>query len=388
MTTRSRPFRTALSLAVAAAFPFLLTACGDDGSRASDGAPEMGSTTGVGGVEGDGPRRGTVVTRVEGLALEAVSVPSEALLIGISPVSAEVAWMAGTGGQWLRTGDGGASWEGGVVSGAEELQFRDVHGFDADSAVLLAAGEGAASRLYRTGDGGTSWAEAFVMDHPDGFLDCMDFWPDGRGLAYGDAVEGELYLLRTGDGGRTWTRIDPATLPTALEGEGGFAASGTCLRTGPDGQAWVATGNGAEPRLLSTADYGESWRAVSLPLAAGTGNGATSVGFSEAGLGFVVGGSIGGEGAGARVALSADGGRSWSVGGELAIDSPAYGAAWIPASYALMAVGPGGVDWSTDGGMSWTPLDTLNHWSVAFADQETGWATGPGGRVTRIRVER
>lgn len=387
-----RPFRLHLGPTAGVAWmtlALLLAACGGDappGSADDDGA--AAAAAGEGAVGEEGRRRGTVVTRVDAVELAPVSVPTDQLLIGISPASPEVTWLSGTGGRWLRTDDAGVTWVGGEVPGAGELQFRDVHGFDADGAVLLAAGEGDASRLFRTGDGGATWVETFVMDEPAGFLDCMDFWPDGRGLAYGDAVDGELYLLRTDDGGRSWSRVDPATLPAALEGEGGFAASGTCLETGPDGQARIATGNGTAPRLLSTDDYGVTWTVTELPLVGGSGSGATSVGFSRAGLGFAVGGSIAGEADGDRVALSADGGRSWSPGGAPAMDSPLYGAAWIPGSYALVAVGPGGVDWSDDGGMTWTPLDTTNHWSVAFADGETGWAVGPEGRVSRIRVIR
>lgn len=273
-----------------------------------------------------------------------------------------------------------------TVPGEETRQFRDVHAFDADTAVLMSAGEGDASGIFRTTDGGGTWERVFTMDHPAGFLDCLDFWEDGTGIAFGDAVEDGLYLLRSEDGGRTWGRLDPAGLPPALEGEGAFAASGSCLRTGPGGAAWIVTGNGERPRILSTMDGGRSWSATDVPLAAGEARGGTSVGLREDGLGFAVGGDISGEGGGPRVALTADGGRSWFAVGELPFSGAAYGAAWVPgrAPATLFTVGPGGMGWSRDGGMTWSRADTLPYWAVEFSSPAAGWAVGPSGRLTRI----
>lgn len=328
-------------------------------------------------------------------SLERLDPGVQVLLQAVSAVSDSVVWMSGHRGTWVRTGDGGATWTAGGVAGHEALEFRDVHAFHRDTAVLMSAGPGDRSRIFRTEDGGATWRETFVMDHPQGFLDCMDFWQDGTGLAYGDAVDGEIYLLRTPDGGRSWSRVDPASLPRALEGEGGFAASGTCLRTGAGGRAWVATGNGTRPRLLSTADGGATWNVTDLPLAAGEARGATTVGFRPDGMGFALGGDLAGgapaaadEGPPRRVALSADGGLSWSAVGDLAMEGAAYGAAWVPGREpaTVVAVGPGGMDGSTDGGMRWISLDSLSWWAVAFSSPRLGWAAGPDGRVARIRL--
>ena len=43
---------------------------------------------------------------------------------------------------------------------------------------------------------------AFVMDHPDGFLDSIAFWDKLNGLAYGDSFDGKPYILKTEDGGK------------------------------------------------------------------------------------------------------------------------------------------------------------------------------------------
>lgn len=313
---------------------------------------------------------------------------TDALLQAVSPAGRGVVWVSGHGGTWGRSVDGGATWATGVVAGADTLQFRDVHGFDADRAVLLAAGTGPLSRLYRTDDGGATWTETFVVDEPAGFLDCMAFVDERRGWAYGDAVEGALYLLATTDGGSTWNRVPSATLPAALDSEGGFAASGACVAPAGTGDVVVATGNGPRPRLLRSAGDGARWGVVDLPLVAGPAAGATAVGLGDDGFGWVVGGAIGDPIDGPRVAVSRDGGESWAPGGEPSIEGPLYGGARLSgvATPALVGVGPGGITWSANAGETWATIRGESHWAVAFGEVGEGWAVGPRGRITALRV--
>ena len=44
-------------------------------------------------------------------------------------------------------------------------------------------------------------------------------------------LQGKLFILRTFDAGVTWIELSEAERPQVLEGQGGFAASGTCLVT-------------------------------------------------------------------------------------------------------------------------------------------------------------
>ncbi len=116
------------------------------------------------------------------------------------------------------------------------------------------------------------------MDYPGGFLDCMAFWDENVGIAYGDAVEEELFILRTEDGGESWTRIGTSSLPKAQVGEGGFAASGTCAATEGHSRGWVATGNGEDARVLYTEDRGQTWQATVTPVVGGPSAGLTTIG--------------------------------------------------------------------------------------------------------------
>jgi len=180
----------------------------------------------------------------------------DVLLQAVSPVNESVVWVSGHGGTWLRTLDGGASWSGGTVPDTDTIQFRDVHAISADVAWLLAAGPADMSRIYRTDDGGENWQLQWVNEEPDGFYDCLSFFDSQRGLVYGDAVDGELRILRTTDGGDHWSLVSAGRLPAAQEGEGGFAASGTCLAVGAQNVAWIGTGNSDPARVLRSNDRG------------------------------------------------------------------------------------------------------------------------------------
>lgn len=323
----------------------------------------------------------------ETFAVSAQASGTTELLQAISAVNERVVWVSGHGGTWGRTTDGGERWSTSTVDGAADMEFRDVEAFDASTAVLLAAGPGDRSRLYRTDDGGETWNQTWVMTEPEGFLDCMAFVDPMRGIAYGDAVQGALFLLETDDGGRSWSRIPPARLPAALESEGGFAASGDCVAASGGATVLVATGNGPAPRLLRSDDAGRSWSVSPLPLAAGPAAGATAVGIEADSFGWTVGGAIGDPLPGARVAMSLDGGSTWTPAPDPPLDGALYGAdvSRTESRRTLVVVGPGGVAATSDEGATWQELHAESHWAVAFAPDGSGWAVGPGGRVTRIR---
>jgi len=52
-----------------------------------------------------------------------------------------------------------------------------------------------------------------------------------------------------------------------------------------------------------------------------------------------------------------------------------------------VAVGPGGVSYSSDDGGSWMSIAVESYWSLAFTDGGVGFLVGPEGRLTRIDFE-
>jgi photosystem II stability/assembly factor-like uncharacterized protein len=315
---------------------------------------------------------------------------SSALLQAVSAASASVVWVSGQSATYARTTDGGAHWQAAVVPGDTALQFRDVHAVDALTAYLLAAGPGERSRIYKTTDGGASWALQFTNRDSAAFFDCFAFWDARRGIAFSDGAGGRFPILVTTDG-ETWTPVPAESLPTPLPGEGGFAASGTCVVTGEGGRAWIGTGNAAASRILRTTDYGRSWSVAAAPIAGAEGAGITTLAFRDSRHGVAMGGSIASPDEPSRaIAVTRDGGATWTSAGRPTITGAVYGGAYVPGmpTPTLVAVSPKGASWSADEGGTWSPLDSASYWSVGFASRRAGWMVGPGGRITMIVFDR
>lgn len=312
-------------------------------------------------------------------------VNTKASLRGLCAVSAKVVWASGTRGTFLRTTDGGATWQVGTVPGAENLDFRDVEAFDADNAFLLSIGNGESSRIYQTADGGRTWTLRFQNTNKDAFFDALAFWDRQHGLAVSDAVNGRFLLIATDDGGKTWQAARGDKLPPALPGEGAFAASGTCLITQGKQNAWLVTGV-KTARVFRSTDRGRSWEVVTTPLRSeNESSGIFSIAFRDAQNGVIVGGDYRQpKVAEQNAALTHDGGRTWTLTKRMPAGFRS-GVGWVRArrGWALVAVGTAGSDVSLDEGATWQPLDQSNYNSVSFA-QGVGWAVGPEGRVAKF----
>jgi len=316
----------------------------------------------------------------------------DALFIGISAVDEHIVWLSGVDGLYARTTDGGATWQTGVVPGADSLQFRDVHGVDDRTAYLLSIGSGDDSRIYKTDDAGQNWTLQFVNAEPAGFLDCMDFWDADSGIAFSDAVDGQFYLITTSNGGQRWSRIPPGNLPPALPGEGSFAASGTCVQTIGSQTVVVGTGAGGKARFLRSDDRGATWRIVETPVDHSSPTaGLASVAFSDGRHGVVAGGDMASPDARQNnIAVTSDGGETWNLATAPPFSGAIYGIAFAPGTSTptLVAAGPRGLAVTLDMAHTWTLLDSLNYWTVGFAPNGDGWAAGMGGRVVRLQFPR
>jgi photosystem II stability/assembly factor-like uncharacterized protein len=311
-----------------------------------------------------------------------------ALLQAVSAPSARVAWVSGHRAAVLRTTDGGTTWQAVDVPGAagDSLEFRDVYAVDADVAYLLAAGPGSRSRIYKTTDG-RHWNLQFTNADSGAFYDCFDFWSATRGIVLSDAVGGRFLVRHTVDGGAHWSLPPADSLPAARPGEGGFAASGTCVIALAGRFAWIGTGAADTARVLRTDDRGRSWQSATTPITAGTFAGIAALAFRDTLHGMALGGKLGSPTEFSdNVAVTEDGGGHWRLSGRPGFSGAVYGAAVVPGRPGtVVAVGPRGLAYTSDDGTSWITLDTLAYWSVGFGSRNLGWAVGPSGRITRIR---
>lgn len=340
-------------------------------------------------------RRSTIFTVIAILAPTAAQaqwVPQRtgttAEFRGISAAGERVVWAGGKGGVYARTTDGGATWRADTVPGATTLFFVDAHAVSADTAYLLGTDfrEGVADgRIYKTVDGGRDWTLQLRDTTGGVFLDGMAFWDAEHGIAFGDPVGGAFVVFTTGDGGATWTRVPAAALPAPLEGEASFAASGTAITTRGTGDVWFGTGGGAHARVYHSSDRGRTWTAAATPLPGGKTAGIFGVAFRDSLHGLAVGGDYSQpRGMGRNVLRTDDGGTTWTLAGQALPAGVRYGAVFVPGRRELVvAAGPSGSGYSTDGGAHWMAIDTVGYNTVVFASPEAGWAAGTDGRIAR-----
>ena len=307
------------------------------------------------------------------------AIQSQADFRGLSVVSSKVAWVSGTKGTYARTIDAGKNWAVATVPGAEKLDFRDVEAFGDETAYLLSAGPGDASRIYKSTDGGKFWTKQFQSADPASFFDALAFWDKKNGIALGDPVDGRFQLIATDDGGANWKALPAKNLPAALPNEGAFAASGNCLVTLGKDDVWFATGGAKVARVFHSSDRGRSWEVSDTPIVAEVASaGIFSIAFRDKKNGIIVGGDYRKPNdAGATAAITADGGKTWKL-----LDKRLpYRSAVAWAKDRWIAVGTSGSHVSTDNGDTWKLLDRENYNSVAFAPTGEGWAVGPKGRI-------
>jgi photosystem II stability/assembly factor-like uncharacterized protein len=319
-----------------------------------------------------------------------VPVPTTASFRGLSVVDENTVWASGTEGTVIRTTDGGKTWSALAVPQAEKLDFRGIHAFDAFTAVIMSSGpaEQGQAHVYRTTDAGKHWTLVLEEKTPGAFFDAIAFWDAQHGILVGDPVDGHFMLYTTKDGGLTWQRVPPGKLPPALEKEGAFAASNSCLAVQGDSNVWFATGGASVARVFRSTDRGQSWAAVETPQhPANASTGIFSLAFRDAQHGIAVGGDYAHPTASPAPNLltTEDSGITWQPASPS--DPPAlYFSGVAFQSMTVWAVGSNGMNAMAEEG-KWHNRGDDNLNAVAFSSPEVGWAVGPKGAVARWTSE-
>ncbi len=307
-------------------------------------------------------------------------------LRGLSVVTPKVMWASGAGGTVVHTVDGGNTWTVDIVAGAERLDLRAIAARSGKVAHAMSIGD--SSRIFRTTDGGRTWSQRFIALQPGSFYDAIQFWDDRHGIAMSDPVNGRFLIAVTDDGGESWRELSGKGMPAALPGEGGFAASGTSLIVRGARDAWLVSGGASVARVYHSHDRGRTWTVSEAPLRAGVASaGVFSIAMWDGRRGAIAGGDYAKPAlAGRNVALTGDGGRTWTLAdsaqGPLGYRS---GIGYVPGrgGRELVAVGLTGTDVSRDGGVTWMAVDSMAYNSVQFDRKGGGWAVGPKGRIAR-----
>tara|TARA_B100000809_G_scaffold225294_1_gene236160 strand:- start:940 stop:1953 length:1014 start_codon:yes stop_codon:yes gene_type:complete len=304
---------------------------------------------------------------------------------GLSVVNQKVVWVSGTGGTVLRTIDGGKNWENISVPNMEKIDFRDVEGFNKNTAIVM--GIASPARFYKTTDGGQNWKLVYFDDREGVFFDGMSFWNKNDGIAFSDPVDGQHLLIRTTDGSDTWHEIPKEGFPHKLNPEFGFAASGTGIPVQGRKTVWLGMG-GVKSRVFKSEDGGMNWSVAETPVVhGGQSTGIYSVAFKNKKVGISVGGDYTNQSIKNTMAYTNDGGATWHLP-----EKQTHQYRECVAHYRgniFFAVGPSGFDMTTDNGKNWYPhyWEVNNLTAVAFAKRSNvGFAVGKGGQIYKIKV--
>jgi len=311
--------------------------------------------------------------------IHSVSTPVDASLRGLHALDENTVWISGSKGTYLRTLDGGISWEYG--SFLDSVDFRDIYAFDKDRVIMISAGMPAV--IYKSEDGGKNWSLKYKNEDSRVFFDAIDFWDELHGIAFGDSFDGRFFMIITSDGGNTWDQLLSA--PEAVDGEGGFAASGTNMVVSGTSEIWIGTTTG---RVIYSDNRGVSWEYSSSPLEKLKEDvaGIFSIAISESnGNGLLVGGNFQEpENPANNAAFLKDG--LWVS----PVTSPnGYRSCveFIPETSLALTTGTSGTDISYDLGQSWLYLDSLGFHSISFGNTlNSGWMSGERGRVAKISI--
>lgn len=312
------------------------------------------------------------------------STGTRASLRGLCATGHGVVWASGTRGTYLLTTDGGANWHAAQAPDSATLDFRGVHALDAKTAWLMSIGDGENSRVLKTTDGGAHWTKQFVNPDPKGFFDGIAFWDPQHGILVGDAVDGHVVVFTTADGGGHWTR---SQTPPAAGKEGEFAASNSSIALRGRSEVWFGTGAGGAARVYHSTNRGATWTVATTPVRHDSAAaGIFSLAFRDGKHGIAVGGDYSKPNDDtANIAITTDGGKTWTVPTGTRPHGFRSAVAYIAGRKLWVATGTSGTDVSTDDGRNWKSIDTTAYNSLAFLPNGTGWAAGPGGRIAEFK---
>ncbi len=316
------------------------------------------------------------------------AVGTDASSRAVSVAGPDVAWIGGTKGTFIRTIDGGQSWQTGTVPDAQSCDFRDVQAIDAQTAYLMSAGpaEKGQARIYKTINGGQNWTLLYQTQQQGVFFDGIDFWDKEHGIVFSDPIDSKWFILTTDDGGKTWQPVPSAVLPLMQPNEAAFAASGTSLVVQGKHNVWIASGGGPFGRVFRSNNRGKTWAVSNTPLPGGEATGLFGTRFFTNKIGIVVGGNYKQElQPGPNAAITRDGGQTWQLLTQTDPPGLKEAIALLPGD-RLLTVGPSGSSLSADQGQTWQRLDTEGFHSVACA-KGTCYAVGAKGKVAVQRFK-
>ena len=322
------------------------------------------------------------LTTQKGVSIRALSVPSE-----------KVIWASGSKGMVAKSTNEGLSFEWMQVKGYEKRDFRAMHAWNDQEAIIVAVASPAI--ILKTKDGGASWDKVYENNDTSMFLDALQFSDENNGTLIGDPIDGHLFILTTKNKGASWVQKPNTYFKSNLNnGEAFFASSNSNLIH--IGKEFIFVTGGLSSRLW------KSGVAEALPLLQGTSStGANSIAISPNGNRVVI---VGGDFANDKIATQ-------NIVGYKLFQSPNSDLKylskkqliWKPLTLAnpngykssvefidnnrLMTCGTSGVDFSKDKGATWKTISKEPFHIVKKHPTKRGaYLAGSGGRISFVEL--
>ena len=313
------------------------------------------------------------LTAQKGVSIRAMSVPSE-----------KVIWASGSKGMVAKSTNEGLSFEWMQVKGYEQRDFRAMHAWNDQEAIIVAVASPAI--ILKTIDGGISWNKVYENNDTSMFLDALHFSDENNGTVIGDPIEGHLFILTTNNKGATWVQKPNTFFQSTLNnGEAFFASSNSNLIH--IGKALVFVTGGLSSRLWKNGV------AEALPLLQGTSStGANSIAISPNQKYIVI---VGGDFSKDQLATQN------IVGYQKSLSKKQMN--WQPLTLAnpngykssvdfidnnrIITCGTSGVDLSNNKGASWEKISDLSfHIAKKHPTKRGAYLAGSGGRISFVEL--
>lgn len=323
-----------------------------------------------------------ITSNAQQIGFELIKAGNSNHFRGISSPTQNVIWVSGTKGTIGRSIDGGKTWHFTQVQGFEKTDFRDIEAFNKKTAVIM--GIDSPAVILKTIDGGLNWKTVYRNDKSGMFLDALDFYTKNKnyGAVIGDPVGGKFFIATTSNKGKTWTELPYDQRPFADSGEACFAASGSNIKmTSKKSFLFVSGG-------MSSKLYFNNKGNV-IPIKQGNqSSGANSVSqYSYKKIKRII--ITGGDFANDTIQIqnciySLNQGANWT-----APNTPPKGYRSAIAHIKkneLISCGTNGIDYSTDGGKTWSPLSKLSFHCIAISKKGKAiYLAGANGQIGKIK---
>jgi photosystem II stability/assembly factor-like uncharacterized protein len=322
------------------------------------------------------------LTAQKGVSIRAMSVPSE-----------KVIWASASKGMVAKSTNEGASFEWMQVKGYEKRDFRAMHAWNDQEAIIVAVASPAI--ILKTMDGGASWDKVYENNDTSMFLDAIHFSDNNNGTVIGDPIDGHLFILTTNNKGTTWDKMPNDFFKSTLNnGEAFFASSNSNLIH--IGKVLVFVTGGLSSRIWING------MAEAMPMMQGTNStGANSIAVSPNGSRVVV---VGGDFANDTIAnqnilgyqiyqtrksnlinLSA----TQFILKKIDISNPNGYKSSVEFidNNRLITCGTSGVDFSKDNGASWETISKASfHIAKKHPTKRGAYLAGSGGRISFVEL--